>query len=491
MRNLGIIICALSIVSFSGRAWAGCNTQSGLISNQPDTAVIIPAPDEESPDTPPNSGIGYQIGVSRYDNQTLLIDLSRDLTDLGKFDGRLTSGAPVIGVRFENLPGFDAAKHCNAIQPILYKPRIERLNQGRIRASVDRGRFHIEFDPKAPPGAWVVDPDPSHQFVWLFPGRFGHSSAGKAWALTRNYDGAYQNVPVGSVKRRWIAEAFINLALRQHRQLLMAKGFPSGRRPSRQDLAQVTRNRFGPICDEHAEHLLCLASALIEENEAAPPGDFIAADAFRVGDAIYENSGVSTGIRQLDFGTSNRQAADLVVKLLPATVGRYKPGYGYRRAIRKWSVTELNRWYETDGPLANSELSRDEAKNILLESHPIFLQGTVDYWQKQVDAVYPNWPGNEKTALSLLAIDMENVTGRPLLLPKYAKDICIVLGSSERWKGSTNSYVVGRQARRVQNGLKMLWNIKGMPDLNWSCLPALGVKLPAAPASPLPKLATH
>ena len=420
----------------SQQALAQCNTRGGFVKNQPDplpTDVVVvdtavpstqPPPSTDAPVPEVPAPIADADIIDRFDDQTILIDLTQDLDSLTLFEGKYTQGVSVLGVRWENTPNFDPAKHCNAVQPILYKPKIEKLDSGLMRASVENGRFSIDFDPMAMKASWVIDKDESNRFIWIFPHLYGHNlTSKKPWMLTKSYDSEFQKAPISSAKRRWIAEAYLNLSMRLYRQRQLSEGFPTGYRPTRDDLTKALEKKIKAKCDALNESLVCLASHLIEENEAAPPGNLISADAFRVGDALLENSGVSTGIRQLDFGTSNDQAAKLVKSLLPNTVGRFAPGAGYRKAIRKWDIATLNRWYKTDGPRANRELSRSKAKNILIKSHVDFIHEAVVVWDKKLIAKYPDWSQEERKAVALFAIDLENVSGHKLFLPTITKPV--------------------------------------------------------------------
>jgi hypothetical protein len=441
---IGILSLSLMLI-LPMTTYAQCNTRGGFVANQPDpipTDISLPTdpitppqdpnlpvdptlstapviPPETPPVTPPVISMADTDIDHRLDDQTLRIDLSNDITSLTEFTGRLTDGVTVLGVRWENTPNFDHTIHCNAIQPIIYKPRIEVLADGKVRASVEDGRFSIEYDPNALTDPWVQDKDPSKQFFWIFPHLYGHSPKLRTpWQLTQSYNNEFKRAKLGSDKRRWIGEAYLNLSMRLYRQRKLSVGFPTGERPTRADLTTALQTRIGMTCDDLNESLICLTSRLIEENEAAPPGNLISPDAFRVGDALLENSGVSTGIRQLDFGTSNPQAAQMVKKLLPRTVGRFKAGAGYRRPIRKWDIKLLNRWYDIDGPRANRELSRPVAKRALISSHVTFLQEAVNDWQAKINNAYPDWSMSDQKALALFAIDLENVSGHRLFLPK-------------------------------------------------------------------------
>jgi hypothetical protein len=370
-------------------------------------------------------------------------------------------------MRLENVPGYDSKRHCNAIQPIVYKPRVEHLAGGRVRAWVDKNRFSIEFDPRTERRSFARDPDPSGRFFWIFPDRFGGRGLPK---LTQSYDAAFRKELVGSDRRRWVAEAYFNITLRYYRLRALNQGFPTGWRPSRDDLSKSLLAKLARVCDQQAEDLDCLASRLIEVNEAAPPGNQLAREAFMVGDALLENSGISTGVRQLDFGGSNRQARALAVQLFPTTPGMARPGYGYRRPIRAWDIDVQNRWFDADGKSANSELSRDEAKRLLLSSHADFLQEAALSWQLAVDKAYPLWPSPERTALAVIAIDLENVSGYSLRLAPTATKLCDVLLDPTVVHKISNWSIARGQRNRVVNGRSLMSGIPSMSSIDWECI---------------------
>lgn len=295
------------------------------------------------------------------------------------------------------------------------------------------------------------------RFFWIFPATFGRSRNGP-WSLTKRYDVAFREAEHPDQKR-WIAEAWLNLALRTYRNQALVDGFPLGKLPTRTDLNETFRRRANVVCDASAKELICLAAKLIEENEAAPPGDTLARAAFRTGDALLLNSGVSVGLRQLDFGTSNEQATKIVGILMPSTLGKVKAKTGFRTPVRRWDVDQLNRWYETEGRKANDELSRDEAKLVLLSSHVDFIIASSNDWAQRVRQAYPKWSDNERTALGLTAVDLENVTGYKLRLPLHASSICDVLTATTLEASGnkrSNRSVVAGHVRRMENGARLI-----------------------------------
>src|SRR5438045_5132478 len=107
-------------------AWAkpNCNTRAGFIAGQPAVPETTLSPEEVAaldPDLAP------QISSRGYDDQTLILKLEADIDNLITFDGRYTSGVPVLGLRIENYPDFDPQKHCNRVFVQLVKPRIEKI----------------------------------------------------------------------------------------------------------------------------------------------------------------------------------------------------------------------------------------------------------------------------------------------------------------------------------------------------------------------------
>jgi hypothetical protein len=472
MRSLAA--CAIILGALSTAAHAGkCNTSAGYIADQPaapdlvadsDAVVDAAAAPEALADISPAAS---DASPRNLDDQTLKLELSKDLAALRGLKGRYTEDAPVLGLRLENVPGFNPRRHCNIIQPILYKPKITRLADGRISASVDKGRFHIEFGTADMRKPWTRDPDPSNRFYWIFPASFGKALP----VMAASYDAAFRRQPSRSVRRRWVAEAYLDIVMRYYWLRAVDAGFPTGSLPSRADLTAAVRAAAGTTCDASSTDLVCLASRVIEANEVAPPGDQISRKAFIVIDALYENSGVSAGIRQLDFGTRNDQATKVVKSLFPSTLGRYANGYGYRRPIRQWDIDAMSSWVDADGRRANEELSRDEAKQLLIDSHAEFLASSARAWASRIDAKYPLWLAAERQALAVMAIDLENVTGHALRLPAEAAGVCDVLGDQTLPADRrSNARIADDQRRRLTNAKRVLGTVPGMTATDWTCI---------------------
>lgn len=447
MRRLAFALI-LAFAPAAGWAASKCNSLDGVVAED----ASRPVAETSAPVSP-----DVEADLGRLAEQTLRIDLSRDLTSLAGLTGRYTTDAPILGIRIENRPGFKSSTGCNALIPYLYKPRIERLADGALRASVEDGRFQTTFDPRTDAWAWLQDKDSSGRFFWIVPSRFGYDGKAKRHsALTVAYDARYQKLALASADRRWVAEAYILSILRIYRRNALNQGYPLRPLPTGRDLHDALAARLGYSCDERPEELVCAAHRLIEMNETAPPNPEIAEDAFRISDAVYGNSGVSAGIRQLDFGTSNEQAQALVRKLFPTTVGDNPL---YRRPIRKWSVNTLNAWYGRDGIIANQELSRPEAKDLLVRSHADYIVEAAAAWRKRIDKAYPDWPLGERNAFAVLAIDLQNVTGQVLARPAGAASACEALtwkdpASTEATSG--NLALVLSQKRRMRNGVTIV-----------------------------------
>lgn len=460
-RSLALLVL-LACASAPIAAAAACNSSDGVVSEDA-SQLPTPATDQSAPPD-------LVDGPGRLAEQTLIIDLTRDLDTLSGLRGRYTADTPVLGVRLENRPGFNPAKGCNALIPILYKPRIETLPDGTLLASVENKRFQLAFNPRTETATWARDRDASGQFFWIFPARFGYDQRKKRYGpLTTAYDARYQRLGSSDVNRRWVAEAYLLAVLRIYRRDDLNKGFPLRPLPTGADLQQALATRLGYSCDTRPTELVCVANRLIEKNETAPPNPEIAEDAFRISDAVFGNSGISTGIRQLDFGTGNEQAAALVKDLMPTTVGRDPL---YRRPIRKWNIATANRWYDVDGPVANQELSRAEAKALLVRSHAEYIVQESAAWQARIQKAYPDWLSGEQMTLAVFAIDLRNVTGRSLARPPGAASACEVLTATDplsKEATSGNLALVLSQQRRMRNGLDLI-QAMSPPPADLSCL---------------------
>jgi hypothetical protein len=166
------------------------------------------------------------------------------------------------------------------------------------------------------------------------------------------------------------------------------------------------------------------------------------------------NSGISTGIRQLDFGTRNEQAAEVGPRLLPMLYETER-GFGYLRAIRLWEVNWLNRWYESVGKEANERLSEPEAKDLLVKSHAQFIAKETKAVGAEVERAFPRWSDEERTLLTIIYIDLKNVTGHRLNLAEGSASYCDVLREQTAHGGRSNLKVAKLGKKRVANALAL------------------------------------
>lgn len=142
-----------------------CNTRSGFVANQPEENPLNAAA-EEVESTQPVARVASPSEPRQ--KETIPVHLSQ-LEGLLGFPGRYTNGVPVLGLRLENYPAFDPLKNCNRVAVVMVKPRIDPIGPSRWRASVEDGRFAIEFGEELDNRALVQDPDASNRFFWVFP----------------------------------------------------------------------------------------------------------------------------------------------------------------------------------------------------------------------------------------------------------------------------------------------------------------------------------
>lgn len=445
-RCLALVFSLLTGFDVLGQS---CNTRSGVISDQPDLPVLL-SPREVSDlteDRLPEVQIDLNISAR-------FLDLENHIESLLDLRGPYTLNVPVLALRLENYPGFDPRKHCNKVAVRLVRPQITPLGGDRWRASWDNGRFALEFDRRTQANSYVVDSDPSQRLVWIFPTTFGrHRKTSLSWDLADHYDRAFRAAPKGSAQRRWIGEAYLNIALRTYRQAALNQGFPLKHAVKRNALSDAIRSRSPDIdCGKNRSHFVCLLHDLIELNEIGrADGGGFPDSAFRVSDALLVNSGIATGIRQLDFATKNEQAEAIADKLLPELFRSSPRGYGWRRPIRQWDVDNLTAWYQNKGRGANVRLSEEEAQEMLVHSHAQFLVDSARVLPV-VMQTYRGWTLEMQTLLALISADLQNVSGYTMRLPASTDNYCAVLNdrtldSSKR----SNRGVVKAHRERVRN----------------------------------------
>jgi len=397
------------------------------------------------------------------------IDLGKELDSLAPLGGLKMRDTPVLLLRLENLPNFDPKRHCNRVFPILGKPRIERVSSDTIKASLDR--YSVEFSSSSPPGPWWHEKsDNTGRIFWIVPRLFGSRASGP-WALTTAYQAAFLAAPPGSIRRSWLAETYLDLSMRVYWDNALAARFPSDQPPLRIELDQRVIQRTNIDCNANATDVFCLSSKLIELNENGTPARRLSKSAFRTSDAVYEGSGLTVGLQQLDIASGDEQAKLLLPKWMPKTIGRAPQ---YRTKIRNWSIDDLNRWYTNDALVANVELSDLATKNAIIDAFVDRMINRRDFWQARIKTRYSSWSDEWRAVVAMIAIDVENVAGYTLYLPDKATDVCSVLTSSAQATQSVRNNVMylnhAEISRRYRNAKAIVAATPGLTEIDLSCI---------------------
>lgn len=123
-QQMALLAALASSSAPAAHAAPECNTRSGYVEAQPASPQELAS--NGTADTVPMESAALE-------GQVIAIDLRKDINSLIGMAGRLTDGAAVLGVRFENAPQFDPTKHCNMVTLRIYKPNNERLAHGHYR----------------------------------------------------------------------------------------------------------------------------------------------------------------------------------------------------------------------------------------------------------------------------------------------------------------------------------------------------------------------
>lgn len=411
--------------------------------------------------------------------QVRRLDLSKSLDQLAPLSGPSIAKTPVLMLRLENLPHFDPARHCNRVFPILSKPSIVRLADGRVRATFDN--YTREFDIKSPP-AWLHEPnDSTGRIFWIFPARFGRKDKSSTpLILSLKYNASFLAAASGSLRRAWTAQAYLDLAMRHYWDKEVEALYAHRPVPTRNDLNRVIQQKTGIDCGTTPEDLICLTDRLIEQNEVNYSASRLSPLAFRTSDAVIAKSGLSVGLQQLDVASGDRQSIILMPKWMTSTVGSYAP---YREIIRYWSIDTLNRWYSKDSAIANADLASPAVQNEILVSLADLLVEQTAKWRQQVRLAYPSWEPARQSALALIGMDTQNNTGKQLYLPAGAGSICEVLASSferkvlsrrtGKWQViPSNLYFLTNDLNRprMQAAREIVKTAPGYIDSEWTCM---------------------
>ncbi len=409
------------------------------------------------------------------------LDMSRGLDKLAPLTGPTIANMPVLMLRLENLPHFNPARHCNRVFPILSKPSIIRLADGRVRATFDN--YSRVFDIKAPP-AWFHEPDDTTgRIFWIFPARFGRNAkSNEPFKLTLKYNANFLAASPGSLRRAWTAQAYLDLAMRQYWDKQVEALYALRQIPTRADLNRVILAKTDVDCGTTPEDLICLTDRLLEQNEVNYSAARLNRTAFRTSDAVIARSGLSVGMQQLDVGSGDKQAIILMPKWMASTIGSNP---AYRDIIRHWTIDTLNRWYSKDSAIANADLASPQAQNEILISLADWLVEKTAKWRQLVRTAYPSWEPARQSALTMIGMDTENNRGGALYLPAGAGSICEVLTSTFERKArnrrtgkwevipSNLNILVSDQSRgRMQEARKIVKTVPGYVESEWTCLNA-------------------
>ena len=450
---------------------AKCNAKSassteaadlpGYLADMDQPADSSSQPAETAPAASPSAGPSDR-------RQDWSIDLGKDLDSLSPIAGVALAETPVLLLRLENLPKFDPRRHCNRVFPILGKPAIERLADGRVRASL--ARYSISFLPSAPTAPWLHDTtDRTGRIFWIFPRLFGRTASGP-WQLTTAYATAFASAPSGSLRRSWLAETYLDLAMRVYWDNALSLRFPIEQPPPRITLNRRVIQRTGVDCAIAKTDVFCLSALLIELNENGTPARRLSRSAFRTSDAVYESSGLTVGLQQLDIAV-DKQAKRLLPRWMPSTIGRVRQ---YRRKIRLWTIDDLNRWYFSDADRANAELARPTVRDQIVDSFIDRMIDTKRVWEGRVLAAYPSWSNTWRAVIAMIAIDLENVSGYRLYLPSGARNVCDVLTSQIRRPNSIRDNATFLEdpqiSLRYRNARIVVGEVPTLSDADLSCI---------------------
>jgi hypothetical protein len=462
-----------SLAATSSGDVSRCNTKSAASTEEADLPGLLN--DEDQPEeAAPQIAAGdpsLAANGATDSRRDWSIDLGKELDSLAPISGPNFADSPVLLLRLENLPKFDSRRNCNRVFPVLGKPQIERLADGTIRATLDK--YKIEFPATKPPGPWKADDkDKTGRVYWIFPRLFG-GGVTSPWQLTAAYQIAFQKAKPGSIRRSWLAESYFDLAMRTYWDKALSKRFPRDVPPFRIVLDRRVIDRIGIDCSIQSTDLFCLTAKLIELNENGTPAKRLSQTAFRTSDAVYESSGLTVGLQQLDVAVDG-EAKLRLPQWMPKTVGRNNH---YRKKIRLWTVDDLNRWYSTDAPVANDELADPAIRDKIIDSFVSRMIDRRNHWEKLVQDVYPlgdAWTDEQRKTVALMAIDVENVAGYSLYLPPDAKNACNVFTSSYRRPKSSRDNATflyhAEISRRFRNARNILSALPAFSTVDLSCI---------------------
>ena len=289
--------------------------------------------------------------------------------------------------------------------------------------------------------------------------------------MATSYDAAFQQSAVGSNRRAWLAESFLNLAMRHYWDLDQKRLYPAGPLPGAHELTAAFRDRTGVDCAAEPGDFFCLGPKVLAANEVGHGGGKPSPEAFRTSDAVYSGSGLTVGLQQIDIAAASKPEKALMRRWMPLTLGQRA---SYRAPIRLWTIDELNCWYGGDAAVANGEIASASARSAILASYvDHFIQAKAE-WDNRISQAYPGWKTEWRTTLAIAATDIANVTGYRMQLPALATDVCQVLeyGEPRAKGGRTNALMLVKSdtAPRLRRMKHIVQPVAGFEDVDWRCI---------------------
>jgi hypothetical protein len=113
--------------------------------------------------------------------------------------------------------------------------------------------------------------------------------------------------------------------------------------------------------------------------------------------------------------------------------------------------------------------------SVYIDSHAKYIGSESAKWLGRVRSQYPKWTEDAKTALAMLAIDLENVSGRSIALPSDAATVCDVLedrstvGSMNR-RSNFSVLADQKKGHRLTNALTIFKREFAIPADQLRCL---------------------
>lgn len=256
-------------------------------------------------------------------------------------------------------------------------------------------------------------------------------------ANSRAYDDAYGRA---KAERPDILESFLAFQTRSARLRVAHKQKPKSLIQDSDIFDEIVRRRDGN-CTTTTRGEFCVLAIALRNNETQS-SDI----GFEISDSLFQSSGPSFGLQQLDMATNSDKAQPAALSMFKSDEWPTSRIVTYQHPIRQYSTTQLNDFYEQFVPMADGALSLRDNQLKLVAIYVTSLEDAFAAATPMKD-LPPKMSDDDKRLVRLLQADYYNNTYKKLKIEDETS-ACEVLNHVPAWRKN------GPQSYRWKNIVK-------------------------------------